>query len=504
MNKCREGKSGVNVRRLVKNIADQYPFEPQKAAIIELIANSLDAMASIIEITLDKENKILSLKDNGFGMNKSAFQEYHNFASSTKTRGSGIGFAGQGAKLALNFCSRVLSETYSSNYKGYSEWYLKGNEAPYKIYDNQTLTLDSFGTKVTLYLNKETAEFYTTELIKKIIYEHYYPLIDPKLKNVYISLYKEGLKILLNNEEIILEKSIEDIMEEKKDIQISVYRKTRAVGKIGIIKNIEFEFPGIMVCTFGKVIERTYFKKEPKEKERIIGWIEAPYLIEAVTTDKCRFQAGNKIWEGFFKKVQSEFSRFLESTGLIEKSAKKETSYSNLEKEINNILQNLPELSFFRSRTEKEVSFPDPNGEDKKLGDGTQEVAGTLGEVEEREGEGISIFPGDLPGKAPTNEKGEGIKAEPKIRTIRSGIKITEDERPELEQEAWFDGETVTINTSHPAYKKSKNREFLNYHILKCVIMELIKFNLEKDPEPSFLKVFEFQNKFFKLWGAQE
>jgi len=45
-----EGKSGVNVKRLVQNIADQYPFKPQLAAIIELVANSLDAKASLIQI----------------------------------------------------------------------------------------------------------------------------------------------------------------------------------------------------------------------------------------------------------------------------------------------------------------------------------------------------------------------------------------------------------------------------------------------------------------------
>ncbi|HPP29416.1 MAG TPA: ATP-binding protein [bacterium] len=502
MEEYREGKSGVNVKRLVKNIADQYPFEPQKAAIIELIANSLDARASLIEIVLDKEEGILSLKDNGIGMDKGAFQEYHNFASSTKTRGSGIGFAGQGAKLALNFCSKVLSETMSSNYKGYSEWFLKGNDAPYKIFDNQIFSLDTFGTKVTLYLNKEAIEFYTKELIEEIIYEHYFPLIDPNLKNVYKTLYKEYIKILLNGEEILLDKSIEDMMEDKKDIIISIYHKPKAVGKIGIIRNTEVEFPGIMVCTFGKVIERTYFKKEPREKEKIMGWIEAPYLIEAVTTDKCRFQAGNKIWEGFFKKAQSEFSKYLESIGLLERTIRRELNYSNLEKEINHILKNLPEFSFFGSKVEKSVSIPNPDGEDKKLGNGTQKVSGTAGG--ETEGGGISVFPGDQSGKAPTTESGEGIKAEARTRTIRSGIKIAEDERTDLEQEAWFDGETVTVNKSHPAYIKAKNKELLNYHILKCVIMELIKFTLEKDPAPSYCRVFELQNKFFRLWGESD
>lgn len=180
-----EGKSGVNVKRLVQNIADQYPFKPQIAAIIELVANSLDAGASLIEIILNKEEGLLSIKDNGWGMDKGQFREYHDFAASTKTRGRGIGFAGQGAKLALNFCKTVLSETWSSNYRGYSEWYLKGNDAPYKIFDSQTLSLDNLGTKVTLYLDKNSIELYNEELIKDIIKEHYFPLIDPKLKEAY-------------------------------------------------------------------------------------------------------------------------------------------------------------------------------------------------------------------------------------------------------------------------------------------------------------------------------
>ena len=101
-----EGKSGVNVKRLVQNIADQYPFKPQIATVVELVANSLDAKASLIEIVLNKEEGILSVKDNGLGMDKKRFREYHDFAASAKTRGKGIGFAGQGAKLALNFCKK--------------------------------------------------------------------------------------------------------------------------------------------------------------------------------------------------------------------------------------------------------------------------------------------------------------------------------------------------------------------------------------------------------------
>lgn len=87
---------------------------------------------------------------------------------------------------------------------------------------------------------------------------------------------------------------------------------------------------GVAVCCFDKVIERTFFKKEPRNKERIVGCIEASYLIEAVTTDKCGFQKGNKTWDGFFRKTQKEFSLWLEDVGLIDKIGPKESGFQEL------------------------------------------------------------------------------------------------------------------------------------------------------------------------------
>jgi hypothetical protein len=502
MSSYREGKSGVNVRRLVQNIADQYSFEPQIAAVIELIANALDAKASEIKIKFDKNEGILEVDDNGIGMDKTQFTEYHDFATSTKERGSGIGFAGQGAKLALNFCEKVITETWSVNYRGYSEWYLKNNDAPYRIFDGKLLNLSHLGTKVTLYLNKESINFYNEEVIINTLIEHYFPLIDCKLKEGYKAIYKDGIKILLNEKEVNLEPSIVDILENRKDIVIRLYHQSKAIGFMGIIQNENYALqPGIMICTYGKVIERTYFKKEPKDKEKIIGWIEAPYLISAVTTDKCRFQKGNKIWEGFFRKAQNEFSQWLEESGLLERATKRESDYTNLEKEINFILKNFPEFSFFHSTINRKVAIIDKNGEEREKAEGIQKVKGTLGG--ESSGEGVCVQPGDESGKAATIQKGEGVPAIPKPRVVRGGIRLAEIERPDLDKEAWFDGETVTLNKSHPAYIKAKNNNLLNYHILKAVVLSLIEFSMERETEPSYHKVFELQRKFFKIWGEK-
>ncbi len=497
-----EGKSGVNVKRLVQNIADQYPFEPQISAIIELVANALDAKASQIQIKFNENEEILIVTDNGFGMDKRQFTEYHDFAATTKERGKGIGFAGQGAKLALNFCKKVITETWSSNYRGYSEWYLKGNDAPYRIFDRQVLELSHIGTKVTFYLDKTSTDFYTEEVIEEAIIEHYFPLIHCELRELYTkSFYKNGIKILLNGREVVIGKSLRELLESEKDIVITLRGNPKALGKIGRIKNADTLLPGVMICTYGKVIERTHFRKEPKEKEKIIGWIEAPYLIEAVTTDKCRFQKGNKIWEGFFRKAQSEFSNWLEEVGLSERPAKRELDYINIEKEINSILKNLPELSFFGTTTKRDVAIPDITGEQRDMGEGTQKVEGTVGG--ETQGGGVPVHPGKELGEAPTLEKGKGVCAIHKPRTIRGGIQLRPDERPDMDKEAHFDGEVVILNTSHPAFRKAKEGGLTYYHNLKAVILSLIEFSMDKESEPSYQKVFELQQKFFRIWGEQ-
>jgi len=398
-NHYEEGKSEVeDVKHFVNIIADQYPFEPEVATIVELVANSLDAKASEIKIDLSKCDGTLVVIDNGYGMDKSQFRKYHNLVTTTKVRGEAIGFVGQGAKLALNFCSKIITETWSASYKGYSEWQLRGDKAPYRIYHNETLDLDHRGTKVTLFLNPESRDFYSEDLIAQVIKEHYFPLLDNRLLRTYTGeapiladkkttlkiykpIYKKGLKFIVNGKKLSQE-PIQNILENQKEISITVYRKPKARGFFGLVKGrvrVPEFLQGIAICAYGKVIERTWLKKEPQEKQRIVGWVEAPYLIEAVTTDKCRFQKGNKVWEGFFRKAQKEFSKWLEETGLLEKPIRRESDYNILEREINSILKSLPELSFFGSRAQRDVAIPDVNGEKKEMAEGVQKVPGTLG-----------------------------------------------------------------------------------------------------------------------------
>jgi len=517
-----EAKTEINAGHIIQFvIPKEYKVPIRIASLMELIANSLDAKPTVIEINFAYEKGILEIIDDGDGMSKESFRkEYHNITPS-KTFGSGIGFAGQGAKLALNFCFKVVTETFSRSYKGYSEWRLEGEDAPYRIYDNQTLSLDHFGTKVTLYLDDKSITFYTLDLVEQTLKEHYFPLLDKELLRTYVGklpiliegrgaspvfsyrpIYERGLKFFINGKQII-QQSLQDALEEQKEVWITIERKKKVKGFFGLAREgIDETLQGVAVCSFGKVIERTWFKKEPREKQRIVGWIEAPPLIEAVTTDKCGFQIRNPIWEGFFRNAQAEFAKWLDEIGLAEKLLERKADFSNLEKEINSILKSLPELAVFGSRVQRDVAILDETGEQRELGEGTQKVKGTKGG--ETGGEGISVYSGDEPGQAPTGKFGSGPTAINHQRTIRgSSIRISSAERPDLEEEAWFDGETATVNTSHPAYKRAERDKLINYHQVKSIILSLIKFNLDKDPEASYQKAFELSQKFFTLWGKQ-
>jgi hypothetical protein len=515
------GISKVDVGHLIRVIIPkQYKIDIREASLVELVANALDANPSIIEINLNRDKGTLEVSDDGNGMGKEQFyEEYHDITPS-KMLGSGIGFAGQGAKLALNFCSKVVTETQSSLYKGYSEWRLDGKDAPYQIFDGQTLNLKSLGTKVTLHLDNENKPFYTSDLIEQILKEHYFPLLDEKLLKVYMGklpvsaegrgispafiyrpVYTRGLKFFVNAKQII-QQPLQDTLGEQKEVWITIQRKKKVKGFFGIAEDgIDETLQGVAVCSFGKVIERTWFKKEPREKQRIVGWIEAPPLIKAVTTDKCSFQQGNKIWEGFSRNAQAEFAKWLEEVGLTERLLEKKADFSNLEKEINSILKNLPELAVFASRVQRDVAILDEAGEQRELGDGTQKVKGTKGG--ETGGEGISVYPGDEPGQAPSEKFGSGPTATNHQRAIRGSIRLGQEENPDSEKEARFDGETVIINVSHPAYKRAERDRLLNYHQIKSIALSLIEFNLERDPEPSYRKAFELSQKFFRLWGEQ-
>ncbi|MGZ9125562.1 MAG: ATP-binding protein, partial [Candidatus Binatia bacterium] len=127
------GETRVDLQHLLEDLRDAYPGSIEETILTEIMANSLDSGATTIQLFTDPAARTLTVTDNGSGMQRRELARFHNIASSTKSRGEGIGFAGVGIKLGLLVCEEVFTETRRGKTHIASSWHLATrNRAPWK------------------------------------------------------------------------------------------------------------------------------------------------------------------------------------------------------------------------------------------------------------------------------------------------------------------------------------------------------------------------------------
>ncbi|HZY90010.1 MAG TPA: ATP-binding protein, partial [Gemmataceae bacterium] len=82
------GETRVNLRHLLEDIRDTYPFPVEEVILTELVANALDSGASEICLTVDADQQALTVCDNGKGMSPPQLDRYHDVAATSKERGT--------------------------------------------------------------------------------------------------------------------------------------------------------------------------------------------------------------------------------------------------------------------------------------------------------------------------------------------------------------------------------------------------------------------------------
>ncbi len=122
------GFTKVDLRHLLEDLRDAYPAGLEETILTELVANSLDAGATVIKISAEPAGAMFRFEDDGRGMVWKELRQFHNLAASTKTRGDGIGFAGVGIKLALLAAHEVVTESRRGKSHAASRWHLASRE----------------------------------------------------------------------------------------------------------------------------------------------------------------------------------------------------------------------------------------------------------------------------------------------------------------------------------------------------------------------------------------
>jgi hypothetical protein len=503
-------ESGVNYQNLIRDLAEIYPFDVDEVVLVELIANSLDAKPTRISIEFDPHKRILVVTDNGKGMTASDFDQYHDFAAGLKTRGTGIGFAGVGAKISFNIATRVITETYSESFTGGSNWYLKSkNKLVWE--DIQPKHLHEYGTRVEVMFSQNATLTHTsTEDLIKLIKRHYLPLLDMKYLDLYESLgyYCKDLRFVVNGQVITPGKLIEDFALEKVR-EFCPQKDGKRIG-YGIFGLASSEYPlganicGVLLCTLGKVIKADLFNQFPGSiGSRILGVVEIPGFAEFLTTAKTDFirRSKHRKFEGLYNPVRQEFKSWLGELGIQSSEISGTDEAIKLERELRKLLDDIPELSeFFGFQTRKTTLQPDPSGTTNAT---PQEgIEGTFPTGEGEKGEGLGLVgTGEQLGQTLEEDKKTGTKpAEPISRVSHQGPKITFVEAPERDDLAWVDGNNVAINSGHPSYTKVRSdataRRLHNLFSIASAVQRFMATESE-------VKELMFIDKMMAAWGKK-
>ena len=112
-------------------------------------------------------------------MQRRELARFHNIASSTKSRGEGIGFAGVGIKLGLLVCEEVFTETRRGKTHIASSWHLATrNRAPWKWVAPLKLIAER-GTAVRLQVENPLSPLLDPGFLAVTLRRHFQPLLDP-------------------------------------------------------------------------------------------------------------------------------------------------------------------------------------------------------------------------------------------------------------------------------------------------------------------------------------
>jgi len=511
-----EHRSSVNFRNLIEDLASMYPFEVWEVVIVELIANALDAKATQISVDYRPADRTLIVQDNGHGMNNEQFQEYHDFAAGLKTKGSGIGFAGLGAKISFHIADRVLTHTKSNTFAGGSDWFLRSKRELVWT-EIEPVKFRGTGTRVEVRFRDAPRPLSADQgSIERVLKKHYFPLFDRTFLALYerMGIYSERLRFRVSGS--VVAPSDSESTYGLESVRGFYPRKAGKRIGYGILGVAQSEYPvapdicGVLLCTHGKVVKGDFFNQFPGAlAPRILGIVEVPELVRFLTTAKTDFVRGirtHRAFEAVYGPLRTEFKEWLAALGVESQDVSSADEARKLEQELRKLLPAVPELreffgthsvtSVLQQKEQGNVNVQQCEGAENTYPIGQEGTAGTEGPTQE----------GTRPGTAPVqSENPQDPRAAPISRKARSGLKVAFISSPQQETLAELDGVQVTINVAHPSYRRSGSnpatRKMHNMFAIGSAIQRFISSDPGKDQ--SARDPATFVDRFLAAWGRR-
>ncbi len=506
------GFTKVDLRHLLEDLRDAYPGGLEETILTELIANSLDADATVIRITADPAAATFQLEDDGRGMVWKELRQFHNLAASTKTRGAGIGFAGVGIKLALLATREVITESRRGKSHAASRWHLASREmAPYEPITPAGVVANH-GTAVLLQLNHGLSPLLDAGYIEHVIRQHFQPLVDSSFEAALAPLYPHGVRFEVNGH--TLERR-SDRSAEHAPLEVRIERQRKASG-LGHIERAASPLPehlrGIAISTYGKVIRRgwDWLGILPAAPDRVTGIIEVPALSQALTLNKGDFvRTGPRgalylsYRRAIQEAVQAQLSRWGDARDVAQDDRRK--AARPMERDLQRVLEGLSDaFPLLSSLVEHQRGGQRRMGlgEGAGRGEGVTESGARVAEAaavetlpdnamdeatanaasaEAAEATLATIVPPATPPTPATSDApiagtgpdGANTTGPRSGRGQRYGLSVQFEARPGDPELARLIENTVWINTDHAAYQRAESTRSTGYHIAVAVALAL-------------------------------
>lgn len=506
------------MKHLLEDLRDSYTSPLEEVILTELVANALDSKATEIHFTIDLENRYLRCTDNGNGMKRPRLKNYHNIAASAKVRGSGIGFAGVGAKLSLLIAEKVVTESKGGyGTRAATEWRLTDDyRAPWKFIPFGGSIQSSRGTSVTIYFFDDQSSLLETDFTNDAIIKHFYPLLSEKFyQNILKYFYRKPVNFYVNGNKIILPEEGQEELQHW--FYLTLGKNRRAIGAGFLVKTgIEpgwlqkilgqagttASLPaGLWISTFGKVIKGgwDWLGILPKNSDSLVGLVEIPALSEILTTNKNGFLTDTgslKKYYKYRKAVQESVLPILKQLGedrtAIPDSPEKilKPLSQTITGALNRLMDDFPELESLIGTYRKQAI-----GQTQKISreEKTRAINLPVGKMDKE-------IPAKNRATAKTVPPGVADKTKDKIvRVKNTQFKLLLADIPDAPEMPLgrIVEDTLTVNTIHPAWKKAKQKRQEEYHILITVASTLSQF-LESEKSPQ-----DFLNRLLIAWATE-
>ena len=452
----------IDILHALEDFLDIYSNHGEMV-VTEAISNALDIKATEvnIDVGVDSEgHEFISFHNNGPSMTEEQFENYHVLARSSKTKGSGIGFAGIGAKVYLAAWKDtvIFTETSDGTQSFSSKMFVKDYQLK-AIYCQPIQNRKGTFYKVLLVQNDY---LFLKENVEKVILTCF--------NNAMIA----GLKITINND--IIKPWIPKTL--KTNAGVIKVRKKQLPFKILITDddvpddrcNIEYHVAGKKI-----IVRQPSFLMdvEPKFQKNFHVIVDSFEISDQLNLNKSTFKNGFVTFY-VFPAVDKVIHQYLEKIGYLKKDNQPSSAETNpLTKFIEELFKD-PKYSWLNPE-----ALVGTSGLGNQLGSKTSNSNSNSGNNQHRNSD-------------PKSNSGDHKK--------KNGFGIMWV-FSESKGEGWIDlnSNRPAINLSHPLYIKYENTiTARNYHIAKVLIMILIK-NASNKRELTVDEAFDTQSELMTL-----